>query len=71
VAVAIASPKLQIAVFNLSLPPLPLSGHKFSGDINGLNRVSTPAKGPFRLASIARFLYPMVCLACERPQAVI
>jgi len=27
-----------------------------------------PAEAPFRLASIARFLYPVGCLACERPR---
>jgi hypothetical protein len=25
-------------------------------------------EGPFLLASIARILYPIVCLACERPR---
>ena len=28
-------------------------------------------KAPFLLASNARFLYPVGCLACERPPAVI
>ena len=44
----------------------PLYGHKFSGDINGLNPLSVGLKAAFLLASIARILYPMVCLACER-----
>ena len=47
---------------------LPWPRHKFSGDINGLNPPLTPPEGPFLLASIARFLYPVGCLACERPR---
>ena len=49
----------------------PRFGQEFSGDIKGLNLVRIPAKSPFLLASIARFLYPIGCLACERPPAVI
>jgi hypothetical protein len=47
---------------------LPWRNHKFSGDINELNPAITPLKGLFLLASIARFLYPNGCLACERPR---
>src|SRR6202043_2798833 len=49
-------------------PALPSRGHKFSGDINGLGCFLSTPKGPFLLASIAGFLYPIVCLACERPR---
>jgi hypothetical protein len=42
-------------------------GHKFSGDINGLNPVPTMAFRAFLLASIARIRYPVGRLACERP----
>jgi hypothetical protein len=45
---------------------LPWSGHKFSGDINGLNPLFVGSKAPFLLASIARILYPIVCLAYDR-----
>ena len=41
--------------------------NEFSGDINGLNGPIRSAKGAFLLASIARFLYRVVCLACDRP----
>jgi hypothetical protein len=34
-------------------------GHKFSGDINGLNPILVLAFGPFLLASIARIRYPV------------
>lgn len=47
---------------------LPCRGHKFSGDINGLNPLRSRFGRAFLLASIARFLYPIVCLACERPR---
>jgi len=33
-----------------------------------LKPVSDPVKGPFLLASIARFRYRVGCLACERPR---
>jgi adenylosuccinate synthase len=45
---------------------LPCHCHKFSGDINGLGASLGDPGAPFLLASIARFLYPMDCLACER-----
>ena len=38
---------------------LPQRGHKFSGDINGLECFLGPPKAAFLLASVARFLYPM------------
>jgi hypothetical protein len=47
--------------------PPPSCRHKFSGDINRLNLAPNPAEAPFLLASLARFLYPIVCLACGRP----
>jgi hypothetical protein len=46
---------------------LPWSGHKFSGDINGLRGLYASFWIAFLLASIACFLYPVVCLASERP----
>ena len=47
---------------------LPWRGHIFSGDINGLEGHQGGAGRPFLLASLARILYPMGCLACERPR---
>ena len=47
---------------------LPWLGHIFSGDINGLDSPQDSAEAAFLLASIARILYPMGCLACERPR---
>src|ERR1700722_6649591 len=46
----------------------PWRSHIFSGDINGLEGSQDGARPPFLLASIARILYPMGCLACERPR---
>jgi hypothetical protein len=46
---------------------LPWSGHKFSGDINGLRGLYVRFWIAFLLASMACFLYPGVCLASERP----
>jgi hypothetical protein len=40
----------------------------FSGDINGLGPLCRSPAAPFLLASIARILYPVGCLACERPR---
>jgi hypothetical protein len=50
------------------VPGSPSARHKFSGDIKGLRPLLRGPKPPFLLASIARFLYPIVCLACERPR---
>src|ERR1700688_5267378 len=47
---------------------LPWRGHIFSGDINGLEGLQGGVGRAFLLASIARILYPMGCLACERPR---
>jgi len=47
---------------------LPWRRHIFSGDINGLEGLQGGAGAAFLLASIARILYPMECLACERPR---
>jgi hypothetical protein len=38
----------------------------FLGDIKGLVSLQAGPEVPFRLASIARILYPVGCLACER-----
>lgn len=37
----------------------PPSGHKFSGDINGLEKPWKPFGAPFWLASLTCFLYPV------------
>jgi hypothetical protein len=49
-----------------SRQPLPSDGHEFLGDINGLKLAPSPVKPPFLLASLARILYPIIRLACER-----
>src|SRR5260370_277415 len=44
------------------------AGADFLGDINGLNPTRSLPEAAFLLASVARFLYPVGCLASERPR---
>jgi hypothetical protein len=52
-------------------PEAGLAACIFLGDINGLIGLLEAAKCAFLLASVARFLYPVVCLACGMPWTVI
>jgi DNA-binding transcriptional LysR family regulator len=64
----LASSKWWIAAFRASSGRGHSLDTNFSGDINGLKLDWRLAEAPFLLASIARFLYPVGCLACERPR---